>query len=452
MGGARPSALRRRTGALLLCALASWLAGCSESRPPSFVLVLVDALRADHLGENAGRRPAHTAALAERGIWFERAFATAPWTLPSLASLFVSQLGSQHRVVIWGSSLPAEHETLAEVLRAHGYRTGAWTANVLIGPDTGFAQGFEIYDVVFSPAAARRPPGAPFPNAPAEQVTRRALRWIRALREKDPEAPFFAYLHFMEPHTPYRCPDPRSTRCAARAAALNERLMAEEWNFEPEEQALIRRLYRSEVTRVERALGRLAEALESEALREHTWLVVTADHGEQLGEIGAYLHGKSLDQREIHVPLVFRGPPARGARIEQPVSLIDVAPTLLALARIEQPASFHGRSLVPALDGRALDRAPAIAEIFQTTTDPPRHRLAVIRGDEKLVLGYDGSVSRFDLRRDPQEASPRPATRAELSHALGEREQWIDLGGAPEAPPLDAATRERLRALGYQVD
>jgi arylsulfatase A-like enzyme len=441
-----------RAALLVGSAIASSLVGCTaQTEPrPNFVVVVVDTLRADAMSyAGHSRATPHFDALQQRSAWFPNAYANAPWTLPSLASLFTSQICSRHKVVIWGNELSADHLTLPEVLQAAGYRTGAFMSNVLFGPDSGFGQGFDDYDVVVSPAALVRKPGEPFPNAPASLVTKRGMSWLQQLRVDEPDTPFFLYLHYMEPHTPYRCPAGAAGGCTPRAADINERLHAEDWEFDDDERETIVRLYDSEVTRMDGALGRLLAALEQSHGRDNTWLVVTSDHGEQLGERGVYLHGKSLDRREIRVPLLIQAPDGRASVTEEPVALIDVAPTLLDLAGVAAPASFGGRSLVAALAGNELEPAPVVSEIFQTTKNPPRHRLAVINANEKIVLSPGGETSRFDLRRDPNEAEPLPAAREDLWRALGPFADAIDLDGVPEDPEIDAETRERLRALGY---
>jgi arylsulfatase A-like enzyme len=441
-----------RVALLAGTALAATLGACAaEPEPrPNFVVVLVDTLRADRMSY-AGhpRATPHFDALQRRSIWFSNAYATAPWTLPSLASLFTSQICSRHKVVIWGSELPAGDETLAETLQRAGYRTAAFTSNILLAKGSGFDQGFDIYEWVSPENANLNDPGKVFDSARASLVTKRGLAWLRELRAREPEAPFLLYLHYMEPHTPYRCPRGAPAECAARSKAINERLHAEDWGFDAADQAEIVRLYDGEVAAMDRALGRLLAALQSDPGLANTWVVVTADHGEQLGERGVYLHGKSLDRQEIHVPLLIHAPDDRAAVVEQPVSLIDVAPTLLDLAGVAVPSTFGGRSLAPALDGDALESVPVVSEIFQTTELPPRDRLAVIAAGEKILLTPGGEVSRIDLRRDPIEAKPMPAQREDLWRALGPLAGAIDLGAAPKAPELDEETREQLRALGY---
>ena len=441
---------------LALAALCSTSCGAQQKRRPNFVVVVVDTLRADRLDPAlraeplAQPRPSpHFDALRRSSVSFLRAYANAPWTLPSLASLFTSQIASRHQVVLWGTQLSGHHVTLSEVLQSAGYRTAAWTSNVLFNRESGFQQGFDAYEVVFAPGALQAPPGALFPNASAPLVSQRALHWLLGLRDREPVKPFFLYLHYMEPHTPYRCRRGAPPACTVRATDLNERLHAEQWNFDARERLAIEALYDGEVLAMDRGLGQLLRALEKHGLRDDTWLIVTADHGEQLGEEGVYLHGRSLDRQEIHIPLLFDGPGVSSAIVDAPVSLIDVAPTVLDLAGIEAPVSFEGRSLRPALEGRHLASTPVISEIFQTSHAPPRHRLAVLSSHEKLVLTPGGEVWRFDLERDPTEQEPQPASRDELNRALGPLEDVIDWRGAREAPELDAETRSRLRALGY---
>lgn len=441
---------RHAAAAGLLCSV--WLLGCASGaeRRPNFVVVLVDTLRGDHLGFAGGAAlTPHVDALRERSVWFQNAYANAPWTLPSLASLFTSRIPSRHRVVVWGRPLPDAQLSLAEVLREAGYATGAFNANILFDAKAGFGQGFDRYQVVWHPDALQAGASGTFPNAPASLVTQQAVAWIRSQREARPDAPLFVYLQYMEPHTPYRCPSRAEPGCPDRAQVLNDRLHAEQWDFEPEDRAQIERLYAAEVDAVDKGLGELFAALDSVGLRDATWLVVTSDHGEQLGKDGVYLHGKSLDREEIRIPLLIHGPGIAPGSVDTPTSLVDLAPTILDAAGIPAPPDFEGRSLLPALRGDALEDLPVIAEIFQTTESPPRHRLAVMTRVDKLVLDPAGGVVRYDLVSDPREREPRPAVRSELARALGEFEQYIDFGEAPGAPKLDDETRGRLRALGY---
>jgi arylsulfatase A-like enzyme len=457
-GGLHQRGACAAAGAVVALVAAGLLACSSEppEPPPNFVLVVVDALRADHLtgSQNTPLETPNFDALRHQSTWFRNAYATASWTLPSLASLFVSQLSSQHRLIRWGAELGDDHVTLVEVLRGAGYRTGGWSANVLIKNDSGFKQGFETYRVVLARGILGREAPEPFPNARGDLVRQRALSWLRETGAADAEAPFFVYLHYMEPHTPYECsstgdravgeeaqrgataedtdaPDDEnrlecSARVKAAAAVLNKRLLDGDRSFTPFEREMIRKLYAAEVRNMDAELGLLVAALEAEDLWENTWLIVTADHGEQLGERGHYLHGETLDPHEIRVPLFISGPNRREATVDTPVSLIDLAPTILDLAGLDPPESFHGRSLAPAIDGKPLPATPVVAELFQRWDEPPLDMLAVVSGSDLIVMEMD-------------------------SRALGELEASIDLSREPpeEPPAVSPETREHLRALGY---
>jgi arylsulfatase A-like enzyme len=431
--------------------------GCSAPAPkvrPNFILIVVDTLRFDrlHFAGYPRRENSPTFdALRAESAWFEGARATASWTLPSLTSLFVSQIASQHRVVAWGARLPAEALTLTEVLREAGYRTGGWSANILIKEDLGLPQGFDEYKVVYNFEAWQQEwPDELVPTANAVWVGKAALDWIGRVRASG-DAPFFAYLHYMEPHTPYRCREGAPSACVQRSRELNERLVARNWDFSREDQTQIQKFYDVEINKLDVELNKLFEALKQEEYWENTWVILTADHGESLGENGTWLHGRSLEPQEVRVPLLISSPKRTASVIHGPVSLIDIAPTLLDIAGIEAPASFSGRSLKPALEGEPLSDVPVIAELFEGGNEPPRHRLAVIRGSVKIIEDMDGSLHRFDLRRDPRQRNPLAADSDHLSRLSGDWAPVIARARETptEAPPLSPETREQLRALGY---
>ena len=453
-----------RTHGLLFAAFLVF--GCSAPAPevrPNLILIVVDTLRADHL-HFAGYPPVDISpafdALRAESAWFEGARATASWTLPSLTSLFVSQIPSQHRVVVWGAKLPAEALTLAEVLREAGYRTGGWSANILIEEDLGLPQGFDEYKVVYNFEAWQQEwPEELVPTANAVWVGNAALDWIGRVRSSG-AAPFFAFLHYMEPHTPYRCREGAGPACTRSSRRLNERLVERNWEnrknwerreFSREDRAQIEKLYDVEINKLDAELKKLFDTLKGEDFWDDTWVVLTADHGESLGENGTWLHGRSLEPQELRVPLLISGPMRTASVIHGPVSLIDVAPTLLDIAGIEAPASFHGRSLVPALEGALLPDVPVIAELFEGGNEPPRQRLAVIRGSEKVVENMEGRLHRFDLDRDPHQTNPLAVDPDQLSALLGDWAPVIARSRETptEAPLLSPETREQLRVLGY---
>lgn len=438
-----------------LLALSACSGASAPPARPNFVIVLIDTLRADRL-HYAGYWKKQSPSFDEiqrQSAWFPHAYSTSSWTIPSVASLFVSQLASQHRVVLWGSPLPGEDTTFVEVLRDHGYRTGGFTANRLMAPSRGFAQGFDAYKLVLHPFM--RPdtkPGTERAIAPARAVTRKALQWLEEAAGSD--RPFLLYIHYMEPHTPYLCADGAGDACRVGAAVLNRRILSGQWKFDERDHSLIESLYDADVERMDAALGELWSRLDQLGALENTWVVVTADHGEQLGERGWYVHGKTLFQPLIRIPLLISPPSREGSIVELPVSLVDLAPTLLELAGVEVPASFVGRSLVGALDGSPPPSRPVVAELFPLSREPDpqyRHRLAVVDATQSLVLGVDGSVAHFDLTQDPVQTDSDEAAPEALGELLAKAGVVVDLTAELDAGDATVSPEmlEHLKALGY---
>jgi len=432
--------------------IAFFLVACQPAEPhrPNFIFIVADTLRADYLHHAGGSRPTpNIDALALQSTRFANTYSTSSWTLPALASIFTAQIGSQHGAVHWGAPLADESESLVEALHDAGYATGGFIANVLIDEDSGFDQGFDEFDVLVELEGWGKTKLELFPNAPASSINDRALEWLGALRDSEPDRPFFAYLHYMEPHTPYRCPEEGRKACIDGARYFAARLVAGDWNFPTAERNLIRSLYGSEVVELDTALGEFFVSLAAEGLLDNTWIVLTADHGELLGEHDRFLHGESLEPEEIRVPLLFRAPSKQRSVVETPVSLIDIAPTMLALADVEAPQTFRGRSLVPALRGQTLSPRPVVAELFPRSDATPRHRLVVVSGSQEFSMTPTGAIT--STGNSARNARPRPASREELVRALGELHDWIDFSDrkGAEVPEITEEMKTRLRALGY---
>jgi arylsulfatase A-like enzyme len=447
--------------AIVLAGAIPDLAGCSRRNDPparpNFILIVVDALRADRLhyaGYDEMASP-NFDAFQRQSTWFANAYSTTSWTIPSMASLFLSRLASQHRVVKWGSKLPDEKTTLVEILREAGYRTGGWTANRLMSRPRGFAQGFDEYKLVIHPKLRPdTPPGTEFAVAPASEVTRAALRWLRQERAADSHAPFFAYLHYLEPHTPYLCPEGSAEECKTEAANLTKRLLKEQWEFDDRENDFIGTLYDADVARMDEALGDLMRDLNARGFLKNTWVILTSDHGEHLGESGSYAHGTTLNQPVVHIPLLFSPPSREGSVVNVPVSLADVAPTILDLAGLEIPDIFGGRSLRSALEGGSLPRRPVVAELLATGPKPKpafRHRFAVIDGSDALLMARDGTVQRFDLSEDPEQNRPLEASMGELGELLSAAGVALaeSIDPSDDGSDISPELLEHLKALGY---
>ena len=203
---------------------------------------------------------------------------------------------------------------MAQLLRDAGYQTAAWSASRLIVPARGALQGFDETKLLQHPLRENKsyPVGSPMRVAPASSVSPPALAWIRRAQSDDAGRPFFAYLHYMEPHTPYLCPRERvrEIRCRNRAEALNEKLIKRNWDFDETERALLGELYDADIERMDREIGDFMGKLSAAGVLDDTWVVLVADHGELLGERGGFMHGKALYQPLVRIPMLFRAPDA----------------------------------------------------------------------------------------------------------------------------------------------
>jgi arylsulfatase A-like enzyme len=456
-----------RTGALVVLLLVLGTAACSR-RHPDVLIILVDTLRADRLGPWGGP-PGLTPfmdSLAASGVVFTNAYSTSSWTNPGVASLFTSRYPSQHHVSRFDSKLADDEVTLAERLGAGGWRRVGFLANFRLMAQLGFGQGFDAWFPRMTGAKMH-----------AHRLVQDAVRFYD--RQLAPHAwsrwtrhPLLLYLHFMDPHAPYDPPEAvRRTRLGPPPAGVDETVAVAKlmdftrWSdLSPQELAYLEWLYDGEVAGLDAELARLFRRLRRRGLLDDTIVVLTADHGEEFGEHGGMQHGTALYQETVHVPLLVAGPglPA-GQIVTDEVSLVDVAPTLLGLLRLAPEPRFEGQSLRER-PAAAADRPGALFELLPIgePVDHLRRHTAGIVQDRVAVLTPGpargaGDIETFDLGRDPHERQPDPpvleARGAALQARLEERRAALATrAGVAETVPLDRATRDRLRALGYTTD
>jgi arylsulfatase len=399
----------------------------SATARPNVILVLADTMRVDALGVyGAAGNPSPTLdALGRAGVRFAQAHAAASWTLPSIASLFTSLPGYQAgHYATQPQYLYRENRTLAAEFAAAGYWTAAFSGSAIVSYDTGFGQGFGTFWA--DPLERLRKPDA-------RDVARRAAAWLRVHQEH----PFFAYVHFQDCHSPYcvarelpadpHAPVPGDSEPAMEGASPLPG---------PAELAAWRRLYAADVGEIDGGVAQVLGALTPE-VRARTLVVFVADHGEEFLDHGFLGHGWSLFEELLHVPLLIAGPGVPAARvIDEPVSLLDVLPTLVARAALPAPPEarrrWQGIDLGPAFRGLPLPaRRPLLAQaesfgptrisvaagrrkaiLFNLATDPPG-RPAAMPGDSTHIAAApsptDAVVARlpreevFDLGQDPRE-------------------------------------------------
>ncbi|HUO86991.1 MAG TPA: sulfatase [Thermoanaerobaculia bacterium] len=415
---------------------------------PNVVLIVVDTLRADHLGaygHHRGTSPQIDRRLAARGTLFESAYAQAPWTLPSVLSYLTGRHPGE--LIDPGGqpiAVPPEVPTLAERLRAAGYRTGAFVANPTLQPTVGFDRGFETW---WAP-----PPVVASLSLAADAVNRRALPWLAAHAAN----PFFLYVHYMDPHDPYASPasgaerspfhpdyDGELTGEMVHGVYLGEVELAD-----PEEdRRQLAALYDSEIAYVDEKIGELIDAF-GDQLVGRTLFVFTSDHGEEFLDHGGWKHGHTLYDEQIRVPLVFRwdGRVGEGRRVSGSVRLVDLVPTILAAAGLDLAPELDGADLMPVLGGiESLSRRAAVARHLSFG---PVRSAAVLDG-WKLILFNDQEpfepadpVARatwpLDRRRlAPIELYDLSADPGEQRNLAGEEPERVEQLASPIHAQLD---------------
>ena len=327
---------------------------------PPIILVAVDTLRPDHLpiyGYTKKTAPALTN-LAESSVVFDRAFTTAPKTAPAFASLFTGMYPHRHGLRILGQELHEENVTLAERLAAAGYDTAGFVSStVMIDRLSGLAQGFGHWD--------DRMPSRELNRDNYERTARgtmdAALAWLSATAEAP--APFFLFVHLIDPHGPYLPPSMFRVRFARRQGPEIDPAKVPEFQRLPGAEVVGDYLdaYDGEVNYADFELGRLMTELIDREILDEALVIFTADHGESFGEDGFWFrHGKTLHEVSTRIPLVVKPP---GGRLESvdprsagTVSLIDLAPTILDYAGLDAPTDLDGLSLRPVLEGRSAAR------------------------------------------------------------------------------------------------
>jgi arylsulfatase A-like enzyme len=414
------------------------------------VLISIDTLRADHLGAYGYSRPTspNLDRLAAGGVVFENARSTAPWTLPAHASLLTGLAPSRHGVRTPEHRLGADVPVLAEVLSDAGWTTAGVVNSRYLGRAFGLDRGFDHFEAIRPPAATE-----------ASSVESPARRWLEAHAGG---APFFLFVHFYDVHSDYGAsPEIEALMAPGPAGGIRgrtEELQAVRRGDRQLDAADLERvvaLYDAGIRQVDEAIGRLLETLDELGVSERTWVVVTSDHGEEFLEHGGVLHGRTHYRELLHVPLLWRGPgvPA-GVRIEAPVSLVDVVPTVIAGLGLSDHPPVDGVDLAPLLAGSSPESGSG--RYIVAEGDHGRNEddtLRSIRGPRYALIHdrLSDRVELFDLRADPGESTDLAQARPEIRDELRRRLDDATTESRPASPrtPLSAREEAELRALGY---
>lgn len=409
-------------GAALLATGCGPKEGTSDVTVPDgtpVVLISIDTLRSDHLpayGYDGVETPAIDR-LRRDGILYEHAFAHAPTTLPSHASIFTGRVPALHGVRDnMGYRLdPADGFYLPRSLKEAGYRTGAAVSAYVLRAETGLADGFDLYEDQIGGATDR---GVGIAERPGSETLDRSLEWLNEVSNQ----PFFFFFHLYEPHAPYAPPESLEARYETS--------------------------YDGEIAEADRVVGRLLDELRRLGVYDRALVILLSDHGEGLGDHGLDEHGLFLYREAIQVPLLVKLPEGQlaGRTAERAAQLIDVAPTLAQTLGLDGAEALPGGSLLDLLEPGGEERA-----IYAETYFPWVHYgwsplQSIVRFPDHLIFGPDPEL--YDLAGDPEEMTDRlPGDRQTFAELRSELRPYPRELERPVSE--DQETRDRLAALGY---
>jgi len=417
-------------GAFVVSARPRWVQRfLPPNKPRNLLVVSLDTLRADHLGSYgyAGAGTPRLDALARSGLRFETATTVVPLTLPAHSSLMTGTFPAWHGVRDNGGFyLDDEQETLAEVLRGRGFRTGGFVGAFVLDRRWGIAQGFDRYFDDFDLDAFAGAASMDAIQRPGAEVVAAALDWLQADRDR----PFFAWVHLYDPHTPYDAPEPYRSRFPSTLVGA----------------------YDAEIASTDAQVGRLLDALAADGRLAETLVVAVGDHGEMLGERGEQTHGFFVYEPATRIPLIITGPGVPAGAVRDQVRIVDVMPTALDLLGVKAPAAVQGASLRP------LARGEHLGLVAHSESWYPRYHYgwselrAVQDGRFKFIKAPRPEL--YDLEDDAKETVDRarddPRRLEAFARVLAEVETRTASRSAAKGPqPIDPETEERLAALGY---
>jgi arylsulfatase A-like enzyme len=441
--------------ALALCAANAAVVGSSVAATgsrvaPNVVIVSVDTLRADHMSSYGYERETtpNIDDLIDRGVRFTRARTIEPLTSPALCSMLTSLDPHQHGASRNGLRMRSGLASLPKALQAHGYRTAAFVGNwTLRDKLSGIGEHFEQYEEVLT---RRRWLGLVRSEATAEDLTERSLEWISRHRATSGAQPFLLWVHYVEPHAPYRL----------------HREFVEQVGLRRESNYTAVERYDTEIAFVDHAIGELLRGLDRRGSLEQTVVVFVADHGESLGEHDYWGHGRHLYEPSLLIPMAIVWPERVEPRTVDSAALItDLAPTLLGLLGYPAPAGFVGYDWANVMSGAEPPRdrvthyqAHRGSVISRHDSDLARRsgllEVGVIDGDVKEIFRIDKNRRRlFDLVSDPRESIGLSEPKQSPTEGLltWMRAIYDGLSSFTDMPPepLDEESIEQLRSLGY---
>jgi arylsulfatase A-like enzyme len=436
--------------------LAMSFTGCSQKKKmPNIILITLDTTRADHLscyGYNRRITP-FLDRLAEESVLYTNAISTSSWTLPSHTSLFTGKFVSSHGVRHdpegalslvdamndkgkWQQyrtrGLSFNEVTLAATLKSSGYRTASVVGGPWMKSIFGLSKGFDYYDDENIGTLNGRV---------ASNINISALNWIRTNRDSE----FFLFLNYFDPHSPYNPPDDFKKLCLPADFPEGKSSYSQEeiiiWN---------RALYDAEILYMDYYIGQLIKFLKHEKLYDNTLIIITADHGEMIGEHGKFGHGEYLFQDEVHVPLLIKypGSDVLPRKSEAYLQLIDIFPMIMDFLAMKSPDGIQGR-VPPEIDH------PIIAETYPLpmSSSDGSWRMLIDKG-YKLLWNSMGNHQLFYLKDDPLEKNNLASLYVErVKEMIADLDSYLNSipvpGPASSLKNVDKDTMDALKSLGY---
>lgn len=468
-------------GGLAAITPALWVSGCAglkKSKRPNVLLIVLDTARVDRfscMGYERNTSPNIDSIFSE-GVIYDNAYSTACWTLPSHASLLTGLYPVQAGATSETLQLPSFNTTLAECLKNADYDTAAFVCNSWVSAERGFAKGFTQFHEMWR--RARRTTSNPKIEIDA---TNEILSWLGS--RKSSKKPFFAFVNLNCVHLPYQPLEPFLSQFVGGRGYNNKEVnkvaaITSMWPYLAGKLKLAGRdfnilsdLYDGEVGLADRCVGQIVHQLKTSGILDDTLLIVTSDHGENLGEHGRIDHNLSLHETTLHIPLMMRYPPAfkPATRVDDFVSIVDIAPTILDLCRqteaIEKIKPTQTslarndrkrRAFIIAANERPLNGIGLMKERYpEFDTTAIDYRLRAIRTNPyKLIWTVNKGTELFDLNADPGETHNLAGREVEVQTKLSNiLKSWANQ--IPSAKDIslmksqDTESLEILRSLGY---
>jgi arylsulfatase A-like enzyme/Tfp pilus assembly protein PilF len=405
------------------------------------LLISIDTCRADHLGcygYQLNTTP-NIDAVASEGVLFENVISPVPFTLPAHCSMLTGTIPPCHGVFDNTEyKLGAEFVTLAEILKDNGFTTSAFISAFVLNSRFGLAQGFDTYDDSFE-----NPMNTTGINERrGDETTRRALKWL----ENHKNEKNFIFLHYYDPHFTYEPPEPFASRFRNVPSPKNVII-----DFA---QALFGN-YAGEIAYTDYCIGQVIDKLKQLKLYDSTMIIITADHGEMLGQHGEGFHGYFIYQQAVKVPLIFRLPgQSKSTRIKDTVGLIDIVPTACSSLGIEPPPQIQGRDLTPYFhsNSQPYPNGYLYCQSLEPTKYGANSLLGIATDRYKYIQTTRPEL--YDLADDPQELNNLADQQPNRTRVMQDKLQQIldesvRINTPDSKPELDEQTRLRLESLGY---